>query len=350
MGNNVQNCFSNCEDCIFSSYIKNCLDFDVFYSLYFHAHFERKLSNIRFEEHNSRIFIFKEILSIILVLGAIAISNIICMRIFYLGFIATSLGYIISLPILAIPFIFFIIKNIIYETERTERCLHRSLFYLISCCSYLIAKLVFILQIEEILGYFSWHLLIVTFIMVFLILNFAIKKSIYIIFRILSYLLFLVEFLLKFLFLSTFGMVLYCCRNRRQIFDSCLECVQESCHCSLLTNCCNYCNECDCWNNERANRIEPDSQIEHSNHNLERRVERRLTIQEITDGFKINTYNPQIYSVTNCIICLESFTETDRVVQLKCFKTHIFHETCIKEWIKTSRLCPDCRKKIDQNL
>ena len=43
-----------------------------------------------------------------------------------------------------------------------------------------------------------------------------------------------------------------------------------------------------------------------------------------------------------CTICMMKFEEEDMVSKLKC--NHIFHEDCIKEWLKEySYKCPVCR-------
>jgi len=42
-----------------------------------------------------------------------------------------------------------------------------------------------------------------------------------------------------------------------------------------------------------------------------------------------------------CVICQEPFTNETNVCELPC--GHIYHPTCIKEWIKRNRSCPLCR-------
>ena len=51
-------------------------------------------------------------------------------------------------------------------------------------------------------------------------------------------------------------------------------------------------------------------------------------------------------STITCSICLENFSREDKVIQLKCHKTHIFHDECAKLWFKTELKCPLCKKKI----
>ena len=51
-----------------------------------------------------------------------------------------------------------------------------------------------------------------------------------------------------------------------------------------------------------------------------------------------------------CAICMESFREIDRVVKLRCHETHLYHRSCIVEWVRSgARDCPLCRQPISQN-
>lgn len=45
-----------------------------------------------------------------------------------------------------------------------------------------------------------------------------------------------------------------------------------------------------------------------------------------------------------CTICLNDYTQTDKVLRLKC--KHYFHEKCIQEWLKQHNTCQLCRKRI----
>lgn len=48
---------------------------------------------------------------------------------------------------------------------------------------------------------------------------------------------------------------------------------------------------------------------------------------------------------TECSICIDKFSKSSDVIQLEC--NHIFHEECIKQWLKTSKTCPVCRKRVN---
>jgi len=52
-------------------------------------------------------------------------------------------------------------------------------------------------------------------------------------------------------------------------------------------------------------------------------------------------------SVEECVICSEEFLENDLVIALTCGPSHIFHEKCIKTWLKINAVCPICRHPID---
>ncbi len=48
---------------------------------------------------------------------------------------------------------------------------------------------------------------------------------------------------------------------------------------------------------------------------------------------------------TECSICIDTFSQTSDVIQLEC--NHVFHDECIKQWLKTSKTCPVCRKSVN---
>jgi hypothetical protein len=47
---------------------------------------------------------------------------------------------------------------------------------------------------------------------------------------------------------------------------------------------------------------------------------------------------------TKCSICLEEFTRGESVCELPC--KHIFHDACVREWLKREPTCPVCRKEV----
>jgi hypothetical protein len=62
----------------------------------------------------------------------------------------------------------------------------------------------------------------------------------------------------------------------------------------------------------------------------------------------IENYSTVVYrkNQTNltCSICLEDFIEGGEVIRLECF--HVFHNNCIRDWAKSSEICPECRREI----
>ena len=45
----------------------------------------------------------------------------------------------------------------------------------------------------------------------------------------------------------------------------------------------------------------------------------------------------------NCTICLENFEKNDKVINLDCL--HMFHDNCIKTWLKKNNYCPICKNE-----
>ncbi|OMJ94272.1 hypothetical protein SteCoe_2613 [Stentor coeruleus] len=56
--------------------------------------------------------------------------------------------------------------------------------------------------------------------------------------------------------------------------------------------------------------------------------------------------NPSIPQ-EDCVICADRFKESDLVIYLKCGSRHVFHESCLKDWIKINSVCPLCRQAIE---
>lgn len=47
--------------------------------------------------------------------------------------------------------------------------------------------------------------------------------------------------------------------------------------------------------------------------------------------------------LVQCVICTEEINEGDQIIKLRCNPSHIFHDTCIKAWLKRRVNCPLCR-------
>ncbi|KAG0320451.1 hypothetical protein BGZ97_000163 [Linnemannia gamsii] len=54
-----------------------------------------------------------------------------------------------------------------------------------------------------------------------------------------------------------------------------------------------------------------------------------------------NLTDEELEAKTECSVCKDEFAKEDNLLQLPC--KHIFHEDCIKPWLKVSGTCPTCR-------
>lgn len=51
-------------------------------------------------------------------------------------------------------------------------------------------------------------------------------------------------------------------------------------------------------------------------------------------------------SQESCIICMEEFKADSEISELTCDERHIFHTTCLQEWMKQSLICPLCKTDV----
>ncbi len=63
-----------------------------------------------------------------------------------------------------------------------------------------------------------------------------------------------------------------------------------------------------------------------------------LIISKIKDVEKLDNEKKQ------CAICLEDYVNGDKSIALPCI--HIFHDNCIKNWLKSHNICPTCKNKV----
>ena len=62
-----------------------------------------------------------------------------------------------------------------------------------------------------------------------------------------------------------------------------------------------------------------------------------------------NVTNEIIDKKKDCPICLDSFKENEKYIQLPCSEdSHCFHNNCIKEWLSRKNTCPLCRTEFNQ--
>ena len=89
----------------------------------------------------------------------------------------------------------------------------------------------------------------------------------------------------------------------------------------------------------------------HRNHNPESRHEHptdKQILNQLPETY-IEDVNKLDNEKKNCVICLEDFENGDKAVILPCI--HLFHNKCIKNWLKTQNCCPICKYKLTaQNM
>lgn len=59
---------------------------------------------------------------------------------------------------------------------------------------------------------------------------------------------------------------------------------------------------------------------------------------------KVTAYDIQVNENKECTICLEDLEEGQPAVRIPC--GHLYHEHCIKDWLRTSNECPACRYEL----
>jgi len=73
------------------------------------------------------------------------------------------------------------------------------------------------------------------------------------------------------------------------------------------------------------------------------RIDKRVRSWRLNRHLNEHLLKPD--STEECSICLESYQEKDKIVQLTC--THIFHKDCIREWLQNKQNnCPLCRLPV----
>jgi hypothetical protein len=59
---------------------------------------------------------------------------------------------------------------------------------------------------------------------------------------------------------------------------------------------------------------------------------------------KVSDYDIQKNNTGECVVCLEKFVAGEEACRIPC--DHLFHESCIKEWLNTNNKCPVCRYEM----
>ncbi|KAG0263964.1 hypothetical protein BG011_007685 [Mortierella polycephala] len=64
--------------------------------------------------------------------------------------------------------------------------------------------------------------------------------------------------------------------------------------------------------------------------------------EELIDSIPIYSITTEeLDAKTECSVCKDEFTKQDTCLKLKC--KHVFHQDCIKPWLKMNGTCPTCR-------
>jgi hypothetical protein len=72
------------------------------------------------------------------------------------------------------------------------------------------------------------------------------------------------------------------------------------------------------------------------------------TADEIRKNTRKRPLNKLYTDQTNCTVCLEDFGPTEVVTKLNC--AHVYHDPCIRGWLKNNRTCPLCVTDISKKI
>ena len=55
-----------------------------------------------------------------------------------------------------------------------------------------------------------------------------------------------------------------------------------------------------------------------------------------------------VNNIPTCSICLEDISDSMLMIAEKC--KHVFHNDCMKEWLKNNNTCPNCRADLTDQI
>lgn len=98
----------------------------------------------------------------------------------------------------------------------------------------------------------------------------------------------------------------------------------------------------------RINIQQPEHEVNNNDGYQNENEENDESIHEIIEllpktSIKNNSSKPK----KDCIICLSEYQINDEITALPC--THIFHNSCIINWLKQNQTCPLCKYKISKS-
>ncbi|CAD8064675.1 unnamed protein product [Paramecium sonneborni] len=77
------------------------------------------------------------------------------------------------------------------------------------------------------------------------------------------------------------------------------------------------------------------------NYFQKRRERRRIDV-----SLKESMYSLQETAEQECAICMEEYTQKDKIAVLPCSNKHRFHSTCVRAWLQVNSKCPLCRTDV----
>ncbi len=98
--------------------------------------------------------------------------------------------------------------------------------------------------------------------------------------------------------------------------------------------------------NNRSLRLQYDDVIRNVMVRLNNTMDIRFEKYQRVFNYISTNFPNLVESSKCCVICHDDFLDTSSVVKLEC--NHIFHSTCIPEWLKASPkpTCPTCRQEL----
>eukprot|EP00927_Polykrikos_kofoidii_P054679 TRINITY_DN49067_c0_g1_i1.p1 TRINITY_DN49067_c0_g1~~TRINITY_DN49067_c0_g1_i1.p1 ORF type:complete len:478 (-),score=85.76 TRINITY_DN49067_c0_g1_i1:116-1549(-) len=66
------------------------------------------------------------------------------------------------------------------------------------------------------------------------------------------------------------------------------------------------------------------------------------------DKFRWGDRSEDLSSQTQCMVCLSDFVQGEEVRNLPC--NHVFHASCIDEWLRRCTDCPICKQNVDRTV
>ena len=69
--------------------------------------------------------------------------------------------------------------------------------------------------------------------------------------------------------------------------------------------------------------------------------------EEFTTVLSASQVDAVVARGESCSICLCDFEAGDTLRAMPCHASHVYHSTCIDEWLQQSRLCPMCKQDVE---